>query len=231
VQVAYGDLLVEGQRSLALEAFLQSVNNIGLKRHLLVAEVATMERALRLGNVYFQADSVCRPRVNAQQVEADDGPPPSKAAAAVHVATAASAADEVNLTTSLVRELVAEIRRLWQQPVAKRLVRLPTAAAGRCPLLVRGVVVENIFLGDVPTVGGNGQTSTAHGRIRRPWASVNTSEAKAQAQQGEEAASSEWQAPRRVSRPQGLPKPPAWPLTNCFERLQEEGVYKEWEQD
>lgn len=86
-RVAYSDLLTEGRRSLALKAFLQSVNNIGLKRHLLVAEVDMMERALRLGNAYFQAGSACRLGVNAQQVKADDGSPPSLAAAAVHVAT------------------------------------------------------------------------------------------------------------------------------------------------
>jgi len=39
-------------------------------------------------------------------------------------------------------------------------------------------------------VGGNGQTSTVHGIIRRPWASVDSSERKAmaQTQQGEGAA-------------------------------------------
>jgi len=52
-QVAYGDLPANGRQSLALDAFLQSINNMGLKKHLLVAEVETMERALRLGNAYF----------------------------------------------------------------------------------------------------------------------------------------------------------------------------------
>jgi len=44
----------------------------GLKQHLLVAEVETMERALRLGNAYFQADSACWPGTTIQQVGADD---------------------------------------------------------------------------------------------------------------------------------------------------------------
>jgi len=42
-QVAYGDLPANGRQSLALDAFLQSINNLGLKQHLLVAEVETME--------------------------------------------------------------------------------------------------------------------------------------------------------------------------------------------
>jgi len=42
---------------------------------------------------------------------------------------------------------------------------------------------------------------------------------------------SEWQAPRRVSRPQGPPKPPAWALKNRFEGLLDEEMYDEWEQD
>jgi len=52
-QVAYGDLPADSRQSLALDAFLKSINNLGLKQHLLVAEVETMERALRLGNAYF----------------------------------------------------------------------------------------------------------------------------------------------------------------------------------
>jgi len=43
--------------------------------------------------------------------------------------------------------------------------------------------------------------------------------------------SPEWQAPRRVSRSQGPPKPPARVLKNRFEGLPDEGVYDEWEQD
>jgi len=74
-QVAYGDLPTEGRRSLALEAFLQSVNNID-----------TMRMALWLGNAYFQANSTCRPGVNSQQAEANDALPPSSAATTVHVA-------------------------------------------------------------------------------------------------------------------------------------------------
>jgi len=71
-QVAYGDLPADGRQILALDAFLQAINNMSLKRHLLVAEVETMERALRLGNAYFQADSTCWPGMAVQQVEADD---------------------------------------------------------------------------------------------------------------------------------------------------------------
>jgi len=82
--------------------------------------------------------------MNAQEVEANDGQPPSKTAAAVHVAMAASAADEADLTTSMVRELLAKITCMRQQPVAKRPARPPTAAAGRRPLLVGDVVVEDI---------------------------------------------------------------------------------------
>jgi len=52
-QVAYGDLPSNGGPSMTLDAFLQSINNLGLKQHLLVAEVETMERALRLENAYF----------------------------------------------------------------------------------------------------------------------------------------------------------------------------------
>jgi len=118
-QVAYGDLPADSRQSLALDAFLQSNNNLGLKQHLLVAEVETMERALRLGNAYFQADSVCRPGMTIQQVGADDDVSTSPMKAAVHVAMAA-AGEPTSLTTSLVRELLAEIRQLRQQSTAER---------------------------------------------------------------------------------------------------------------
>jgi len=39
----------------------------------------------------------------------------------------------------------------------------------------------------------------------------------------------EWHAPRRASRPQGLPKPPAWALKNRIEGVPDEGMYDEWE--
>jgi len=103
--VNYPVLPADSRQSLALDAFLQSINNLGLKQHLLVAEVETMERALRLGNAYFQADSKCWPGTPAKT--------------AVHVTTAA-AEEPVNLTTSLVRELLAKFRQLRQQSTVER---------------------------------------------------------------------------------------------------------------
>jgi len=50
--------------------------------------------------------------------------------ATIHVTTAVSAAGKANLTTSLVRELLAEIRYLQQQPAAEWPVKLSTADAG-----------------------------------------------------------------------------------------------------
>jgi len=98
-QVAYGDLPADNRQSLALNAFLQSINNLGLKQHLLVAAVETMERALRFGNAYYQADSACQPGTTIQHVGADNNMSTSPAKTAVHVATAA--ADELtSFTTS-----------------------------------------------------------------------------------------------------------------------------------
>jgi len=131
-QVAYCDLPANGQQSLALDAFLQSINNLGLKQHLLVAEVETMERVLRIRNAYFQADSMCRPGATVQQVGADDDVSlsTSPATTAVHVATAA-ANEPTSLTTSLVRELLVEIRQLRQQSTAERPIRSPAAVDSR----------------------------------------------------------------------------------------------------
>jgi len=187
-QVAYGDLPANGRQSLALYAFLQSINHLGMKQHLLVAEVETMERALRLGNAYFQADSTCRPGTTVQEVKADDDVSTSSVRSAVHVATAA--ADEpISLTTSLVRELLAEIRHLRQQSTTERPTRADCGPRFNPP-----------------------RPRPKPNRVRRPPLP-------------------EWQAPRRVSKPQGPPKPPAWALKNRFEGLPDEGLYDEWEQD
>jgi len=129
-QAAYSDLPAEGRQSSALDAFLQSVNNMGLKTHLLVVEVDTMKRALRLGNAYFQAVGACQPGVTAQQVEANGRVSLLSVAAAVHVATAA-ANKPTDLTMSLVRELLDKIRRLRQEPAVERPARSPTTAVGR----------------------------------------------------------------------------------------------------
>jgi len=101
---------------LALDAFLQSVNNLRLKQHLLVAEVETIEQALGLGNDYFQADSACRPGATLHQVEAEDDVSTSTLSAKTAGHVTAAAADELtSLTTSLVQELLAKIRPLRQQ--------------------------------------------------------------------------------------------------------------------
>lgn len=70
-----------------------------------------------------------------QQVKAKNGVPPLKVAAAVHVA---STAEKANLTARVIKELLDDIRRLWQQPVPERPVWLPTAAANRWPFFVDG---------------------------------------------------------------------------------------------
>lgn len=94
--------------SLALEAFLQLVNNIGFKKQLLVAKVDTIEWAL--GDAFFQANSAYQPGVKVRQVKADDGLPLSKLASVVYLLKSASAADKADSTRSLVRQLLAKIR-------------------------------------------------------------------------------------------------------------------------
>jgi len=118
-QVATGDFLADSRQSLAPDAFLQSINNLGLKQHLLVAKVETMERALRFGNAYFQAGSTCRSGTTIQQVGADDDMSTSAAKTAVHVATAA-AKKPTSLTSSLVQELLTKIRQLRQQSTVEK---------------------------------------------------------------------------------------------------------------
>jgi len=84
-----------------------------------------MERALRLGNAYFQADSTCRPGTTIQQVGADNDVSTLPVKTAVHVAMVA-AKEPINLTTSLVRELLAKIRQLRQQLTVERPRGSPT---------------------------------------------------------------------------------------------------------
>jgi len=57
-QVAYGNLDIEDWRTLAFEAFPQSLNNLGLQRHHLAAGVETIEATLKQEKAYFQAQLV-----------------------------------------------------------------------------------------------------------------------------------------------------------------------------
>jgi len=141
-----------------MDAFLQSINNLGLKQHLLVAEVETMERALKLGNAYFQADSTCRPGTATQQVGADDDMSTSPAKAAVHVAMAA-AEEPTNLTTSLVREPLPEIRQQSPAVASSRQSRDPEgrrqmSAIGGAPYYAGAVVVAGTSYKVAPIAGG-----------------------------------------------------------------------------
>jgi len=152
-QVTYGDLPADSPQSMALDAFLQSVNNLGLKQHLLMAKVETMERALRLGNTYFQADSAYWPGTTIQQVGADDDVSTSPVTTAVHVATAA--ADEpTSLTTSLVQELLGKIRQLRQQSTTERPRELSAKANNRRARYVGVVVVVGTSYKVAPMVEG-----------------------------------------------------------------------------
>jgi len=152
-QVAYGDLPADSRQNLTLDAFLQSINNLGLEQHLLVAKVETMERALRLGNAYFQADSACRPGATIQQVGADDDVLMSPATTAVHV-TMAAADEPTSLTTSLVRELLAEIRQLRQQSTAKRPRGSPAAVNDRRGPAFLGCGSDGHFIQSCPHCRG-----------------------------------------------------------------------------
>jgi len=154
-QFAYSDLPADGRQSLALDTFLQSINNLGLKQHLLVAEVKTMEKPLRLENAYFQADNTCRPGEIVQQVKADDDMSPSLAKSAVHIAVAA-ADKPTDLTASLViascwlKSGICNNSRQLSNPLGHR--QLPSAGVSLC---VGVVVVVGTSWGAVPTVERN----------------------------------------------------------------------------
>jgi len=125
-----------------------------------MAEVETMEKALRLGNAYFQADSMCRPGTTIQQVGADDDVSTSPAKTAVYVATAA-AEEPINLTTSLVRELLAEIRQLRQQSTVERPQGSPTDVDDRRRPICWGCGSDGHFIRRCPhgrgrQLNGNG---------------------------------------------------------------------------
>jgi len=80
-----------------------------------------MEQVLWLRNAYCQAYSTSFSGVNAQRVEAEIGTPLSKAAATIFVAAATSvtAAAETNLTASLVKKLLVEVRHFQQLKVVE----------------------------------------------------------------------------------------------------------------
>jgi len=115
VQVAYANVDLETRQSLVFDAFLQSLNNLGLQRYLLAAGVDIIDAALTRGRAYFQICGTQNCDSSARCVDSDWGeaaectrPRPRVAAAA----TTPSTPFELSRILEVVDSLQGEIATL-----------------------------------------------------------------------------------------------------------------------
>ena len=123
VQVAYANVDLETRQSLVFDAFLQSLNNLGLQRYLLAAGVDTIDAALTRGRAYFQIGGMQDCDSSARCVNSDWGeaaecirPGPRVAAAA----TTPSTPPELSRILEVVDSLQGEVATLRRAQTADR---------------------------------------------------------------------------------------------------------------
>jgi len=129
-QIAFRDLPKANREMYTYDAFVQSINDLGLHHQFLARGVTTVEGALAVGEVYILASHMHRNRVASRQVDAEPSAAPSvpnaetPAVANVTQMTVASKVDQLtDMLTKLVTALVPpnpvdntrELSGLWAQ--------------------------------------------------------------------------------------------------------------------
>ena len=71
VNLAIPDLPEEYRRAMTLRTFKSTLNHVGLQRHLLVANVQTLEDAVRVGSEYLQVGSLATSRQESRVATCD----------------------------------------------------------------------------------------------------------------------------------------------------------------
>jgi len=117
-QIAYSDLPQANRERYTLDAFIQSVNDLGLHHQFLARGVTTVEDALAEGEAYLLANQMPKSRGNSRQVEVDRAntaaereAEPSATAAVAKLA----AASKVTQLTDMLAKLIATLTH--QTPV------------------------------------------------------------------------------------------------------------------
>jgi len=125
-QIAYSDLPQPNRERYTFDAFMQSINDLGLHHHFLARGVTTVEGALREGDAYLLANQMNRNHEVSRQVEAelatthdDTGAATSTTAAARQLATASKVAQ----LTDMLAKLVAAFTPTPMEDNARRRLR------------------------------------------------------------------------------------------------------------
>jgi len=127
-QIAYCDLPETNREHYTYDAFVQSLNDLGLHHQLHAREVNKIEDALHEGKVYLLAKQFHRAQVSSQQITTGPDHPVQVAAAT----TTFSLEAEVDRLITMVEQLVAALARanftaLTQAPLGPR-VEVPRSA-------------------------------------------------------------------------------------------------------
>jgi len=123
-QITYSDLPPVHQEPYTYDAFVQSLNDLGLHHQFLARGVTTVENTLREGEAYLLANQLHKDHMSSQQIVVNPPEDYSEQLSSSHIAaaTASSPMDaEVTRMTEMVEKLVAVFARsntpcLFQRP-------------------------------------------------------------------------------------------------------------------
>jgi len=111
-QIAFRDLPQASREKYTYDAFVQSINDLGLHHQFLARGVTTVEGALVVGEAYILASHMHRNRVASRQVDAEPSAAPSVPNAetpAVANVTQMTLASKVDHVTDMLAKLVAAL--------------------------------------------------------------------------------------------------------------------------
>jgi len=133
-QTAFRDIPQVNRERYTYDAFVQSINDLGLHHQLLARGVTTVEDALAEGEAYFLANHLHRNRVTFRQVDME--PPTALTASnaenpAVAKVTQMTVASKVAQMTDMLAELVSTLAPLSQLDTASELDGPPVQSPGR----------------------------------------------------------------------------------------------------
>jgi len=131
-QIAFRDLPQVNRERYTYDAFVQSINDLGLHHQLLARGVTTVEDALAEGEAYLLANHLLRNRVTFRQVDMEPSAAPTASNAEnPAVAKVMTVASKVAQMTDMLSELVSALAPPSQRDTARELDGPPVQSPGR----------------------------------------------------------------------------------------------------
>jgi len=147
--IVYSRTAREEKRELIYEAFFSTVNDSNLQKHYLATKITTIEKALAMGQSYYQVDNSHSADFTANQVEEATGEEATIAA----VADPAPPFSQITMLLDMVKGLQLEVVRVQQQQESKRRADVRTNPTRPNQPTCWGVAPWVMFSGNVPKRG------------------------------------------------------------------------------